>query len=664
VGATATLAVFSCSGMVLAATDPYRSDLPLERRREIMHVSPLEAAHKAATLARVSRRAQAATANQQAYDVHYYNLDIDVDPVSHVITGTVRVVATVTAGPLSTLELDLQSGAMSVTSASLASGPATFTHSSDVLAVALDRPYATGETVQATVHYQGTPVLGDFVGPFVFMQRGVKLGMWTVSEPYGAHAWWPCKDQQDDKADSVDIRISVPSGMKTASNGVRVESTDDGVHAVTRWKVRYPIATYLVSMASFAYTTWSDWYRYTPTDSMEIQFYIYPDQVTTAQTVTPLVKNMLAAYVTRFGPYPFLNEKYGMANTTMGGGMENQTCTSLGSFAEYVVCHELSHQWWGDLVTARDFHHVWLHEGFATYSQALWAEATGGSTAYHDDLGFNKYFGPGTVYCPTLTPDRIFDSDLSYDKASWVLHMLRHVLGDATFFQALQTYAQQFRYANATTEDFQAVCEQVSGRSLAAFFAEWIYGEYYPQYQFAYGSQASSNGYDVTVQIQQVQTGQRFWMPLDVRIQTASGSQTFVVPDSLPLQLATFHVNDAPLGVQLDPDEWVLRTVQSVANVGSPPVSERLELLARPNPCRDGAELAFSLPRAGPARLALLDVSGRTIAELQNGPLAAGRHTLRWSGHDDRGRVVTGGVYWLCLEQGGARRVERIAVVR
>src|SRR5262245_13989212 len=342
-------------------------------RREALDVSRLEAAHKAAVLAHVSARARVATANQQAYDVHYYNLDVDVDPVARMVTGTVRVVATVTAGPLSTLDLDLASGAMTVTSAALASGPVAFIHSSDVLSVMLDRPYATGETVQATVQYQGTPLADGYIGPFVFMQRGIKPGVWTVSEPFGAREWWPCKDQPDDKADSVDIRISVPTGMKTASNGVRIQNTDDGIHAVTRWKVRYPIAPYLVSLASFEYTTFSDWYRYSPTDSMEIQFYAYPDRLPTIQGVSPLVKSMLGAFASRFGAYPFLNEKYGMADVTLGGGMENQTCTSIGAYGEYVVAHEASHQWWGDMVTARDFHHIWLHEGFATYAGGLWA---------------------------------------------------------------------------------------------------------------------------------------------------------------------------------------------------------------------------------------------------------------------------------------------------
>src|SRR5262249_2320033 len=150
------------------------------------------------------------------------------------------------------------------------------------------------------------------------------------------------------------------SGYITASNGKLVESTDNGTTAFRHWHERHPISTYLVSIASFPYSVVTDWYHSTPTDSMEIRFHLFPENVAPTAAVNAKVKDMIAAFTARYVPYPFLDEKYGHAQFLFGGGMEHQTCTSLGAFGEFVVAHELSHQWWGDGVTCRDFHHIWL----------------------------------------------------------------------------------------------------------------------------------------------------------------------------------------------------------------------------------------------------------------------------------------------------------------
>src|SRR5207247_7411902 len=144
-----------------------------------------------------------------------------------------------------------------------------------------------------------------------------------------------------------------------------------------------PIATYLVSIAAYPYSVVTDWYHPTPTDSMVIRFHLFPENVSPTAAVNAKVKTMIAAYVQRYGAYPFYDEKYGHAQFLWGGGMEHQTCTSLGAFGEYTIAHELGHQWWGDAVTCRDFHHIWLNEGFATFTESIWAEAMGGIDAFH-----------------------------------------------------------------------------------------------------------------------------------------------------------------------------------------------------------------------------------------------------------------------------------------
>jgi aminopeptidase N len=629
-------------------------------------VAPYLSYYKSRGYTRALARARAMTANQEAFDVHYYSLDLSPDPVTEVLTGTVSMTASVTMGPLATLELDLEAGSMTVDAVSVGSLAAGFTHMADVLTVQLDRAYGTGEAVEVTVQYHGTPASGDFVGPFVFDTHNGSPMIWTLSEPFGARAWWPCKDQPADKADSVDVRVTVPTGMITASNGTRIESTDNGTTAVTRWRERYPIAPYLVSIASFAYATHSDWFRHAPDDSMEIQFFEYPENVAPHAGVNALVKSMMAAFTERFGAYPFLLEKYGQAEFPVGGGMEHQTCTSLGVFHEYVVAHELAHQWWGDDVTCRDFHHIWLNEGFATYGEALWVEAHLGPAAYHVNMNAKRYLGPGTIYVPDVSnPQRIFNGNLSYRKASWVLHMLRHVLGDETFFTALRTYGEQFAYGTAVTEDFQQVCESVSGMNLSRFFQQWIHGEYYPYYRVSYASEPAETGYDVHVQIDQQQLGQVFWMPIDIVMTSAGGDSVFVAMDSLVNQNFTFRMPQPPTAVVADPDQWILREITYTVDVDEgPSAKQRLELLPpQPNPSAAGIEVSFVLSRRDVVQVHVLDAAGRRVADLLHDVAEAGPHRLFWDGRGREGRRLQAGIYWVSIEQGRERRARKLAIV-
>lgn len=538
-----------------------------------LDVSEYLAFHKIRAL-EVQRQLQGlqttATPNQDAYDVTFYDLDLILTPATSLVTGTVKVRARILSGPLTTLDLDLYSN-MIVDGATSGGVGTTVSRAGNVMTVNLDRSYATGEIVELVIQYHGTPSGTSFGTVFAFDTYNSQSMIWSLSEPFGARVWWPCKDYPYDKADSVDIRFRVPSGMKTASNGKRVENTDVAGTATTRWTVRNPIATYLVSIASHPYVESLDWFVPTPTDSMPIQFFIPANLTASHNVVAPKVKNMLASFSADFGLYPFFAEKYGHAYFPWGGGMEHQTCSSLGTFNESVVAHELGHQWFGDHVTCRDFTHIWLNEGFATYSEALWQETLGGLTAYKADMAANKFFGAGTIIVPNETDvNRIFSSNLSYNKGSWVPHMLRHILGDATFFAALQAYLAQYGGRSATTENFRDVVESVAHIDLDKFFQQWIYGEYYPQYTFGWNSVPVAGGYDVSVTINQVQSWQTFWMPIDVTITTTSGATTFVAMDSLVSQTFAFRVADPPTAVQLDKDDWILRTVQEA--VVNPPL--------------------------------------------------------------------------------------------
>ena len=529
--------------------------------RDERDVAPFLAAWKAASATRARAAARPATLNQEAWDARWYDLNLTFTPATSTVSGTVRMKATVVSGPVSTADLDLYS-VIVVDAATSAGAATTWSRAGDVLTLILDRAYANGETFDVTVTYHGVPTGAGYFGFQIVNGRQI---IWSLSEAYGARTWWPCKDAPADKADSVAIHFTVPTGLITASNGTRLSTVNNGSTVTTHWAERYPITTYLVSIASYPYTVSTDWYVPSPADSMRIDFHNYPESVAGTAAVQAKVKDMIAAFAARMGEYPFLEEKYGHAEFPFGGGMEHQTCTSIGAFAEFIVAHELMHQWWGDMVTCRDFHHIWLNEGFATYGEALWAESVGGYAAYKADIDLNRYLGPGSVWVPDASDEaRVFSSNLSYNKGSWVLHMLRHVLGEQTFFDALLAYRAAWAYRSAATEDFRDVCEAVSGRDLDAFFQQWVYGEYYPAYRATWTSAPAGGGHEVTLTLEQTQSWQLFTMPVDITVTTLSGETTFVVQDSLASQVFVLHVSDTPTDLEVDRDGWILKTMDQV----------------------------------------------------------------------------------------------------
>lgn len=643
--------------------------LPSDLRAQMDGVSLDQKPHPCAEIkSRMFEDAQsleptAPTPNQLAYDARFYDLDLSLSPTTATLTGTVSMSALVTFGPLLMVDLDLYNS-MVVDAVSANGVTTTFTRVGNVLTVILNRSHMAGEEFTVAVQYHGTPT-GDSFG---FDTHNSDAMIWTLSQPFGARTWWPCKDHPSDKADSVDIRVTVPSGLVTASNGTNISSTDNGTVTVSHWQVRYPIATYLVSLAIHPYLTYSDWYAFAPSDSMEIQFYMFPDTLVGTRMNNAKIKTMLEAFADQFGEYPFIEEKYGQAHYTTGGGMEHQTCSSLSSFlSEVLNAHELGHQWWGDMITCRSFNHIWLNEGFATYAEALWAEASQGSSAYQASMAAKKYTGPGTIYVSDETNESlVFHTGRSYHKASWVLHMLRHVLGDSLFTAALAEYRSAHAFGTAVTEDFQHACETVSGKDLTRFFQQWIYGERYPQYRFGWLSRVVTGGYEVIIRIEQIQSWQLFSMPIDVQVTTDSGTYTFTALDSLPEQVFSFFVPVSPTAVELDPDEWILRTLESNQSaVAEPDIQVGPEIsVASPNPFHRTTKLQFWLPVATDVRAMIFNAQGKLVCRLFDGRRQAGFQEVNWSGVDDQGRQLPAGIYWAAIDALGSRLTRKLVRMR
>lgn len=611
--------------------------------------------------------AQPLTPSMHRYDVLHYQLFLDVQPDIEEIAGQVIMTAAVTDTGLTDLDLNLSDN-MVVSTVSVDGNSTSFTHESNILSISITETPAVGDTIAVDVSYSGSPVGTNF-GSFAFSSRNGNHHIWTLSEPYGARDWWPCKDMPTDKPESVEIIVRVPDPLVVASNGLLTEIRPNGDETTTyTWNESYPIATYLVSLAIYPYDVWEDEYISANQDTMPLIYFVYPDHYTMVQANYLKTKDMIAAFADRFGEYPFLTEKYGHAEFGWGGGMEHQTMTSLGGYSEGLIAHELAHMWWGDMITCANFHHIWLNEGFATYSEAMWWEDQYGEETFQSVMNNRKFYGGGTIYVDdTTNVGTIFDGNLSYYKASWVLHMLRHVVGDPTFFDILRAYADDpnHRYGHATTEEFRAICEAESGMDLTAFFQQWIYGEYYPRYTIGY----LQDGTNLRVVIEQdTYNSFLFEMPLDLTIEgelappqrevvfqnSASNEYNFTLPEGMTVA-----------DVVVDPDDWVLCTVeyQELTTDGDL-VPWSLSLApVYPNPFNASTTIQYSLDRVQPVYFTITDLTGRVVWSLKREHVSAGRQQLVWNGKHNNGSSVASGVYFLQMRTANNRNVFREKMV-
>ena len=593
--------------------------------------------------------------NQEKIDIKFYELNLDIDFNSSRIRGSVTVNGVIGNIYPDFIELDLYDN-MNVDSILQNNIPILYLHENDMLKISISDITLNDENLfSLTIFYQGTP---DHCGAggFKFDEHQNIGHVWTLSEAYCARSWWPCKDDPSDKADSVNIIISVPlePAYIVASNGLLSSTTINNNKKTYFWKERYPITTYLVSLAIYPYTKWVDQYvSPISSDTMLIEHYVFPDRYEASYPNYSLTKDMLSFFSELFGEYPFISEKYGHADFTWGGGMEHQTLSSMGSFSQNLMVHELGHSWWGNLITCKTFNDIWLNEGFARYCQALWAEHMYGREAYFDFMNNHAYYGAGTIYVENPSSNsQIFSAGLSYNKASWVLHMLRHKVGETMFFDILKSYASNdsLSYNAASTSDFQKVCEDISGLDFEQFFQQWIYGEKYPKYELSWWHEG--NGI-YNVKIDQVQSYNFFSMPIDLKFSGSAGpilvDTTIVIENNNSSQLYEFSgFNFLVENVMLDPENWILKEATYSVNEIDNILPDRVEVeKAFPNPFNSKVKLSFYInPQFGNTYVGvnIFDSRGKVVESLVDNEFMPGYHTKFWNANGK-----SSGVYFIQL---------------
>jgi aminopeptidase N len=525
-------------------------------------------------------------AKLQSIDVKHYRLQIRLAPDIPSVAGTVTISAE-TRAPVAAITIDAQDN-LTIDAVRFDGSPLGFKRKRNRIEISFSSPLEASRSFEIAIDYHGVPVTSNILGGGMLVARHPADGfpvMASLSEPYAAPTWWPCIDDPTDKA-TAEIEATAPRGYQVASNGVLLDTQDNADQTTTFfWRESFPITTYLISVAATNYSRFED--TYTAMDGvtqMPLVYYVYPEHLGRAQEKFAVTRRALEIFAPLFGEYPFLSEKYGMAEFPWGGAMEHQTMTSMGANVvgsptnngELIIAHELAHQWWGDLVTMKTWDDIWLNEGFATYSEVLFFERhlnidPGELMSRSYDDGVVSGVLGGTVTAENLG-NPFDDRGAIYTKGAWVLHMLRGILGDERFFDALKAYRARYAFSNASTSDFQQVCETEFGESLDWFFQQWIYAPGRPVYKVS--SRISETGelgrYTATLVIKQKQTQeipgrqQRVYiMPLEVTIRFADGtSERRIVWNDARKQSFTFEVAKRPVEVVVDEGHWVLKRVK------------------------------------------------------------------------------------------------------
>jgi len=606
-------------------------------------------------------------------DITYYGLNLKITTSPNFLTGNVTIDVKTDTTSLNTCFLDLRN-ILTVDSILINGTAITYTHSSNKITINLDHTYVQDEPFTLNVYYHGVPG-GSGFGGFYFGTHGSPSTpiIATLSESYSGPYWWPQKDTPADKADSSDVWITVADNLTPVSNGTLESITNNGNGTHTYyWKNHYTIANYLISLAITNYTQYNTYYHYSPTDSMIITNFIYPEHFnSTIQNALDETDDMIEVFSIRYGMYPFIEEKYGHAEFGWGGAMEHQTCTSIryNAINSEVISHELSHQWYGDMITCKDWHHIWLNEGFATYSEAVYIEARDGKAAYDAQISDEMYwakFALGTIWVQDITDEgEIFNGYRSYSKGGCVLHMLRGIVGDSTFFDIMRTYSADpsVSYGVATTEDFQAIAESVYGQNLNYFFQEWIYGENYPKYTVGWNKTlVGGDIYQISLNIyQNINSNPAYFtMPVQVKINTSLGDTTVTLFNNAQTQNFQFQVNGFPTSIVFDPGNWILKDLLGITDVKNEnlPTSYSLEQ-NYPNPFNPTTTIEYSLPRNGFVTLKVFNVLGKEVATLVNGQVEAGKHKV-----DFDASTLNSGVYFYRIESGTFVETKKMILLR
>ena len=526
-------------------------------------------------------------------DMQHVKLVITLDFDQETIAGTAYTTFSALYEEVRTISFDAIE--LQIEKVSLENGPElAYTTTDKKLIITLDRVYHHGEVFTIAVQYHAKPRIGlHFIKP-IPEDPTRPVQAWTFGQPRYHSYWFPCHDAPNDRA-TTEVIATVPSQFLTVSNGNLIEVIDHGATKTHHWRHDVPHAVYLISLVVSDFAVIEDNYQGKP-----VTYYVRKDRQEDAPLYMGQTPEMMRFFSEVTGvEYPY--DKYAQTVVEVyTGAMEHTTCTTH-SFALLmdkkasldldfvpVVAHELAHQWFGDLVTCRDWSNGWLNEGFATYFEKLWGEHHQGNDEFKYAMlqTKNSYLAEDQVYRRPIVyyayhdqGFELFDGHL-YCKGAWVLHMLRHQLGDATFRRAIKAYLERFRTKEVVTSDLERTFEEVTGRSLARFFQQWVHSGGYPELEVNY---SWDNEHKLAkVKIKQTQKIDEltpcFYAPLDLAFtvpvsdeaakdehttQTRTVAMQVILGEDEQVEQSFYiPLEREPLTVRIDPNGWLLKTLK------------------------------------------------------------------------------------------------------
>jgi aminopeptidase N len=476
-------------------------------------------------------------------------------------------------------QLDFDSADLAISSVRVNGKTARFSTDSKKLHVDLERPSKSGEKYEVEIHYEGTPKKGLY---FILPDKSNPsrpTEIWTQGESEDTRYYLPIYDYPNDRTTTETI-LTVPEAWETVSNGkfVSVSSAGQGMKTWT-WRQSQPVSTYLISVVAGEFDKVKDTWHGIPVD------YVVPrggrDRIASTFEHT---RDMLTFFSDRFGvPYPWDKYDQTMVDQFVESGMENVSATTLTTRglldptlakeslegSDPLISHEMGHQWFGDLVTCKDWTNLWLNEGFATFLAQLWEEHQYGE----DNADYSRWRTQadwrrqGRLYAVPIVNHEFKDSmdfaGNTYEKAGLVLEMLRERLGDAAFFRGLQRYLEANRLQNVVTADLAKALADSTHADLDRFFEQWIYGAGAPQ--FAVTSSYDAQAKKLNLIVKQTQkTGGRvglFDVPVEIAIGSASGIKTFPIMVSKAEEAFSFPADTEPLLVLFDKGDKILKSI-------------------------------------------------------------------------------------------------------
>jgi aminopeptidase N len=559
--------------------------------------------------------------NYSFTDVVYQRMEWEINPNVLYIKGVVTSYFKSKTPNLNEIEFDLHSS-MNVDSIIQNNKNIAFTHVQNKIQIPFTESLIENQLDSISIYYQGAPSNSGF-GAFSKTIHGGVPNIWTLSEPYGAMEWWPCKQSLVDKIDSTDIIVSSPESFRTASIGILAsETVENGVRRM-HWKHRFPIATYLVAISVTNYVDYSDYLELDDGRKIKILNYVYPENLAVAQSKTPVTAEIIELYNELIGEYPFAKEKYGHAQFGWGGGMEHQTMSFMYNFNFDLIAHELAHQWFGDYITLGSWQDIWLNEGFATYLTGLAYEhlLDGAWWPRWKRLSVERIVSSpgGSVFVTDTTSiGTLFSGRLSYSKGAYVLHMLRWILGDEDFYLGMQNYFTDLEVANGFARSGQFIkhMEIAGDTTLTEFFNDWLYGEGFPVYSASF--EPSGTNF-LKIKLSQTPSHNSvnfFEMPVPIRVYNinktdsadfklvhTSNSQEFIVDPGFKV-----------VELKIDPDYWLVSKTSEIVNISA--ISTSDDILVYPNPFNNRISISIT-DNKKITEIRLLTLEGKLVQEVK-----------------------------------------------